>query len=261
MLPVLIILLLGLCAGSFLGAVSYRLPRGKQFIKGRSYCPNCSRTIAWYDNIPLVSYILLKGKCRHCTRKISWRYPAIEAASGVIFVLIYLAFSSCWGNSVICSWGNILGPLGLPFLLFVAALVILVFIIDLEKQIIPDEVNFLGFGLTSLVLIFSSHQLYLFLLSGALAALFLLSVYLVTRGKGMGLGDVKFALFAGVFFGWPTALIWLFLAFLTGAIVAIILILRGKAKRQDKIAFGPFLAISFIICLFLGDIILKAILL
>jgi len=247
--------------GSFLGVVSYRAPRGKQFFSGRSHCPNCGKTVAWYDNIPLISFLLLKGRCRHCRKPISIRYPAIEAATALLFVSAYWAFSSCSASSPICVWKDILGPFALLFLLFVICLVVLVFTIDLEKQIIPDELNFLGFGVTSFLLLFGGDKFYLSLFSGILASLFLLSVHLVTRGKGMGLGDVKFALFAGVFFGWPMGLIWLFTAFLTGALVAIILILLGKADRRDKIAFGPFLAISFVITMFWGDKILMAILL
>jgi len=257
----LILLFLGLAIGSFLGAVSYRLPRGKQFLTGRSRCPRCGKTIAGYDNIPLFSYLILKGRCRHCRQRISLRYPAIEAATAPLFVSTYWVFASCTGPSPICAWRDILGPASLPFLLLVMALVILVFIIDFEKQIIPDELSFLGFGATSALLLFGGDNIFLRLFSGILVSFFLLSVHLVTRGKGMGLGDVKFALFAGVFFGWPMGLIWLFTAFLTGAAVAIILILTGKAGRRDKIAFGPFLAIAFVIVAFWGDKILSAILL
>jgi len=257
----LILLFLGLAIGSFLGAVSYRLPRGKQFLTGRSRCPRCGKTIAGYDNIPLFSYLILKGRCRHCRQRISLRYPAIEAATAPLFVSTYWVFASCTGPSPICAWRDILGPASLPFLLLVMALVVLVFIIDFEKQIIPDELSFLGFGATSALLLFGGDNIFLRLFSGILVSFFLLSVHLVTRGKGMGLGDVKFALFAGVFFGWPMGLIWLFTAFLTGAAVAIILILTGKAGRRDKIAFGPFLAIAFVIVAFWGDKILSAILL
>lgn len=154
-----------------------------------------------------------------------------------------------------------MGPWAIPFVLFAVSLVILVFVIDLEKRIIPDEVSFLGFGVTSLVLLFGSDRFFLSLFAGILVSLFLLAVHLGTRGRGMGLGDVKFALFAGVFFGWPMAVIWLFSAFLTGATVAIILILLGKAGRKDKIAFGPFLAISFVIVMFWGQVLASFILL
>lgn len=256
---VLILILLGLALGSFLGVVSYRLPKGKQFLTGRSHCPNCGRTIAWYDNIPLLSYLVLQGRCRHCKSRISLRYPLIEAATALLFAGVYWSEATCSGSPV-CIWRGLLGPLSLPFLLFVVSLVVLVFIIDFEKQIIPDELSFLGFGMTAILLIFAGDNFFLRLFSGTLVSLFLLSVHLATRGKGMGLGDVKFALFAGVFFGWPMGVIWLFTAFLTGAAVAIILILTGKAGRRDKIAFGPFLAISFIIVAFWGDKILSAIL-
>ncbi len=258
---VLILIFLGLIVGSFLGVVSYRLSRGKQFLSGRSHCPNCGKTIAWYDNIPILSYLLLHGRCRSCQGRISPRYPAVEAATALLFASSYWVLASCSASSPICVWGGLLGQASLPFLLFVFSLVILVFIIDLEKRIIPDELSFLGFGVTSLILLALGERFFLSIFSGILVSAFLLIIHLVTKGKGMGLGDVKFALFAGVFFGWPMGVVWLFSAFLTGASVAIILILLGKADRRDKIAFGPFLVISFVIVAFWGDKIINALIL
>lgn len=256
----LIIFLLGLVVGSFLTVVSYRLPRAKQFIFGRSVCPNCGSKIAALDNVPILSYITLRGRCRRCGNRISFRYPLIEASTAVIFISLYWHLGACAG-SPICVWKDILGPLALPFLLIVFSLVILVFTIDLERRIIPDGLSFFALGTVLLALFLGGEKFYLHLFSGIIVSLFLLLIHLVTRGKGMGLGDVKFALFAGVFFGWPLALIWLFSAFLTGAIVAIILMLLGTAGRKDKIAFGPFLAISFVLTAFWGDKILSALLL
>lgn len=231
-----IIFLLGLAIGSFVGVVTWRLPRGKQFLLGRSICPHCLRKIAWFDNIPLFSYLLLGGKCRNCHKKISLRYPLIELATAVGILGIYvLDFES---------------PI---FLILILLLTISIFVIDLEKKIIPDELIFLGLGLTSLALLLGwNGSFYLHFLGGFASSLFLLLIHLVTRGKGMGLGDVKYALFAGTYLGWPKAVPWLFLSFLTGAGVGVILILLGKAKLGRQIAFGPFLAISFLLTWLIG---------
>jgi prepilin signal peptidase PulO-like enzyme (type II secretory pathway) len=193
----------------------------------------------WYDNIPLLSFFLLGGKCRHCNKNISWRYPAIEIGSSLGFLLIFLKFGSS-------------GVLNLLWLWFVFLICLLIFVIDLENQIIPDELSFLGFVATFFVFI-DSERFFPSILTGFLCALFLLLVNLVTKGKGMGLGDVKLALFLGAFLGYPLSITWIFLAFLTGAFLGVILILGKKASFGRPIAFGPFLVLSFIAVLLWGD--------
>jgi leader peptidase (prepilin peptidase)/N-methyltransferase len=258
LLVTLLLILVGLVLGSFLSVVTWRIPRARKFVLGRSRCPKCGSVIAWYDNIPLVSYVVLAGKCRVCKKRISLRYPALEAVSALGFVAIYGILSSC-GTYPICSWSKVLGFWGaFVFLSLILLVVIAVFVIDLENRLIPDPLVFIGLSVTFLALILGKgSSFYLSAFSAFFTALLLLLVNLFTKGKGMGLGDVKFALLGGAFFGWPMGLIWLFIAFLTGAGVAIILILLGFAKKKDKIAFGPFLAISFVITGVLGQQILN----
>jgi prepilin signal peptidase PulO-like enzyme (type II secretory pathway) len=223
---------LGLIFGSFISALTWRYPKGISIAKGRSICPKCGKQISWYDNIPLLSYIFLGGKCRNCKKKISLRYPIIELATGVGFLLI--------GFQV------------LPLILF--CILEIIFVIDLENQIIPDDFIFIGIFLVFLfLLVTNSSFLFPNLLAGFLAASFLLLIHLVTRGRGMGLGDIKFAVLGGLIIGLPLFPIWLFLAFLTGAAVGIILILGKKAGFKSKIAFGPFLVISIPITLLWGQ--------
>ncbi len=217
-----LLFILGLITGSFLAALSYRLPRNISIKKGRSFCPSCKIQINWRDNVPLVSYLLLRGKCRHCKNKISWRYSAIELTTAIVFVLVGL-------NS---------------FMLFISCLLILIFVIDFEHQMIPDELVFIGLGV-SLIYLLGSVSFYSNLLAGFLAALFLLLIHALTLGRGMGLGDVKLALFLGVLLGIHNLIYFYFASFLTGGVVAFILILVGKAKLKQKIAFGPFLIIGF----------------
>ena len=233
------ILLFGLVFGSFIAAYSYRYPRGLKISQGTSFCDDCNRKIEWYENIPVVSYFVLGGKCKECKKKISIRYPLIEFTSAFAFYLIYNYF----GFDL-----NLL----LPFTLYL--LLSLIFIIDFEHQIIPDDFVFTGIGFMFLYkLIFNVGELYSSIASGLIAAFFLLTIYLLTRGRGMGLGDVKFAILGGMIVGIEGLLAWMFGAFLTGATVGIILILIGNAKLKDKIAFGPFLIVAIPIALIWGD--------
>ena len=264
---VFLLIIYGLIVGSFLTAYTYRLPLGKSVKKGRSICPNCKEKISWYDNIPLLSFLLLKGKCRRCGRKISVRYPVIELASVMGFVGIYYLLAACGSisplsSNLICSWQTTLGVLSLPFLLLVFSIVLMIFIIDLEKRIIPDELSLFGLVLVFLsLLLFNPSSLYIHLLAGFSAGVFLLLIHILTSGKGMGLGDVKLALFLGSLLGWPWTAVWLFGAFLTGAIVGSILILIKKISFGKQIAFGPFLILSLVITLIWGEILLKTYLL
>ena len=224
--------LLGLIFGSFIGALTFRLPKRISIKKGRSFCPECKLKISWYDNIPLVSYIFLGGKCRNCKKKISLRYPLIEASTAILFGLASLAYAH---NLVM-----------LLLSLFIICLLVSIFVIDFEHQLIPDELVFLGLAAILIYLLPSSY-FYQNLLAGFSAALFLLLVHFLTLGRGMGLGDVKLALFLGAILGLSNLVYFFFASFLTGGLVAFILILTGKAKLKQKIAFGPFLIIGFLI--------------
>jgi len=236
----LIIFVFGLVTGSFLNVVIYRLPRGLGFVKGRSFCPKCKRKISWFDNVPLISFILLKGHCRFCRKPISLRYPLVELLTGGIFYLSYLSHLSFLSYPLFCG-------------------LIVIFFIDLEHQIIPDEIVtplsilfFLYFLITDRQLLITNY-----LITGIVSFLFLYSIYLLTKGKGMGFGDVKLAFLIGLVLGWPKVVVAFYLAFLTGAFFGIILILLGKAKLKQKIAFGPFLVFSTIVSFLWGEEIVR----
>ena len=247
---ILVITLIGLITGSFLEAFTYRIPREINVSKGRSKCVKCKKTISWYDNIPLLSFLILKGKCRNCHKPISIRCPAIEIGTAILFVIIYINQNIIINN---IAWlpNNFYSLL---YLLFLAILLIAIFIIDLEHQIIPDFLVFIGLLITLLLMLFfNSELIYVHLFAGASAALALLFLNLITLGKGMGLGDVKFALFAGTVLGFPLILLWLLMAFIIGAVIGVLLIITRFASLRDKIAFGPFLVISFLIVLLTGE--------
>lgn len=249
---------LGLVFGSFLTSFTYRVPRGIDFFHGRSYCPKCRVKIPAWANIPLFSYLFLRGKCVRCKGKISIRYPLIELISGISFLYIYRTFVNCqtalsFLNTPFCTLGNeSIFYLALVLVLFLVFFSI--FIIDLEGQIIFDELVFSSFFLIFIFFIFKDNNLmYDNLFSGFFFASILLFLNLATKGKGMGLGDVKLAIPIAFFLGFSLSFYWLFLAFLTGGITGIILIMLGKAKLKQKIAFGPFLIFSFFVVLFFGN--------
>ncbi len=233
----ILVFVLGLVLGSFSNVLIWRIPKGLS-IKGRSFCDTCRSKIFWNDNIPLLSYILLRGKCRKCKSKISLRYPLVEFTSGIIFLLLLMKFGF---------------SLETLFLMILSPILISIFFIDLDHQIIPDNLVFSGIIISFLyLLLFTPQVLYLNLFSGFLSSLFLLILYFITREKGMGLGDVKFAVLAGMILGFSNIFHWLFLAFLTGAVIGCILILISKKiNLKSKIAFGPFLIFALYLVLFL----------
>lgn len=225
------IILIAAVIGSFIGAVTYRLPRGLGIVYGRSFCDHCHKPLGWIQNVPLFSYLVLAGKSFCCGKKISPRYFLIEFATVTVALFLY---------SVVSVYLFLI-----YFVLFLLCLSILV--IDLEHQFIPDELIWLILILSTFIIGNSPFQN---ILAGFLAALFLLIINLLTKGQGMGLGDVKLAVVLGPWIGLYSSLIWIFGAFLTGGIVASILLIIGRAKWKQKIAFGPFLIISFLYVLF-----------
>jgi len=252
----LLIFSLGLIFGSFVSALTWRYPRKISIAKGRSICPNCHHIISWYDNIPLLSYLLLRGRCRNCHKIISVRYPLIELSTALGFLVIWVRCCATsfrgqsYGVSVTALYLGGLSSQGVHSILVLGAhltlflILEIIFIIDLENQVIPDFFIFAGILVT---LFMVQNSLFSNLFAGFACALFLLLIHLITRGRGMGLGDVKFALLGGIVLGPILAIPWLFLAFLTGGATGIILILTGKAKLKSRIAFGPFLVLALLI--------------
>jgi len=269
----LIIFIFGTIIGSFLNVLIYRIPRGIGFVKGRSFCPKCKKQIKWFDNIPLFSFVILGGKCRNCKKSISLRYPLIEFITGILTVLII-------NNqlSIIKQYSIINFQTFFDFgssLLVVYGLVV-IFFIDLEHFIIPDEIVFPLIGISLL------NNLYRFRLASSaarlagmtginiliatnilpaiLSFLFFYFLYLITKHKGMGFGDVKLAFLMGLLLGYPGIVLALYISFLTGAFFGVILILRKKAKAKSKVPFGPFLSGAAIIVFLWGEKILLKVL-
>lgn len=245
---VLVLFILGIVCGSFLNVVASRLPSGKS-LGGRSLCLWCKTKIFWYDNIPILSFLVLGGRCRHCRKQIPIRYPLTEFFTGILFVSLGLAYRFCNQGVLLseaCRWSGFLDRAFLPFSFVLAGILVAIFLIDLEHKLVPDILVFPLLFLTlvlSLFLNFSSASASLF--AGFISSTFLLLIFFLTRGRGMGLGDVKLALPLGILMGITKFYYWLFTSFLLGATVGVILILLKKAKPKDRIAFGPYLIISF----------------
>jgi len=234
-LQIVFLFTVGVCFGSFVNCVVYRLNHNLSPLRGRSICPKCKHQLAWSDNIPLLSFALLKGKCRYCHSPISWQYPIVELTAGTLALLIF----------------NLQFPIyKLIFNLLIMYCLLAIFVSDLRYMTIPDKVVYPAIFLSLLYSLFFIRDS-VFLISGLGTAGFFYFLVLVTKGRGMGLGDVKLAGLMGLILGWPKIAVALFLAFLTGAVVGVILILLGKKRFGEHIPFGPFLAGSTLITLFL----------
>jgi len=244
----LFLFIFGSFIGSFLGVLIDRLPRNETVIKGRSYCEYCKKELQWFELIPLISFVFLRGRCRSCHHKISWYYPITELTTGVLFAFTYFSLVS---NGVF----NQQLILELVYFLLIVSSLIVIFFSDLRYGIIPDKVLLPVLILTFLHLFFFRQQDILAnLFSGAGAFTFFLLLVVVTRGKGMGMGDVKYALFMGLLLGFPQIIAGFYVAFLTGAFVSIILILwRKKSFLKGTISFGPFLVLGTLISIFWGN--------
>ncbi len=240
--------LAGLAVGSFLNCLIFRLNKGFSPLKGRSFCPKCQHQLSWKDNFPLFSFAFLKGRCRYCHSPISWQYPLVELATGILtlFIIHYSLF--ILGESFLMT---------LDYLLITYALIV-IFISDFRYGTIPDEIVFPAIGLAFWASIINHQSSIInFLLAGLGSAGFFLILRVITRGKGMGMGDVKLAGLMGLFLGWPNIVVAFYLAFLTGGLVGVILILLGKKRFGQHLPFGPFLTIATGIAFFGEDAIWK----
>lgn len=245
----------GLIIGSFLNAVSWRMKEGIG-LGGRSMCPACRGKIVWYDNIPLLSFLLLGGKCRSCKMKISCRYPLVEGATGVLFALLGSTFFSWWN---VPSWALTV------FYLVSASVLVLIFLFDLESMEIPNILLWIGVGWALPMLlvldafaplpqtsIWSLH-LYSGVLAGLIAFLPLFLMAAISREKWMGMGDGFLAFFLGLVVGWPHMMLALILAFGMGAFVGVLLIAFGKKGMQSQVPLGPFLILGAFLALLLPE--------
>ncbi|MBU2579534.1 prepilin peptidase [Patescibacteria group bacterium] len=250
-----LIFILGLSVGSFLNVVICRLETKESIVAKRSHCPQCGAVLSWYDLIPVLSFVFLLGKCRSCGKKISWQYPVIEITTACLFLLIFNFQFSIFNEFSILNFQT----LNLFYYLIIICFLIVIFVYDLRHYIIPDKIVFPAIIIAGIFnfqfSIFNEFSIFKFsILSAILAGGFFLSLVLFSKGKWMGMGDVKLAFLMGLILGWPNILAALFLAFLTGAVVGVALIIFGKKGLKSQIPFGPFLAGATVLVMLCGQL-------
>jgi len=230
----------GAILGSFANVVIYRLPRGESIVVPGSRCPRCGTPIGAWDNVPVVSFLLLRGRCRRCGGRIPWRYPLVELLTAALVVAVGVRFKEF-----------------LPFLsaLTLVFLLVVITFIDLDHQLILNRVTYPGIVIGFLMSALSGRALSAGL-AGLGAAAVILAIVVLSRG-GMGGGDIKLAAVMGVFLGWPSIAVALFVAFLAGGLVGLVLLALRLRGRKDAIPFGPALAAGAVAALFWGDMIVR----
>jgi leader peptidase (prepilin peptidase)/N-methyltransferase len=239
---VFIAALFGLFIGSFLNVCIYRIARDESVVWPASHCPQCGTPIKPWDNIPVISYLILKGKCRNCSEPISVRYPVVELLSGLLAVSLLYRF----------------GPTA-PFLIYYlwACVLLIITFIDLDIQIIPDRLS-LGGIVAGLLVVYwlpvtYKDAVFGLILGGGLLLAIIYGYYFLTKKEGMGGGDVKLLAMIGVFTGWQGVLFTVFASSLMGTIVGIPWGLLKKGTLKAAIPFGPFLALGALIYVFWGQ--------
>ncbi len=232
----------GAVVGSFLNVCICRMPRGESIVSPPSHCPNCGFRIPFYDNIPILSYIILAGKCRSCRTRISPQYPLVELINALLTLFLFMKF----------------GPTFVFLVLFIfcSAMVVVTFI-DLEHQIIPDSISLPGIVLGFVVSFFIPrfgwvNSLIGIAVGGGSLLLVAYGYQLLTKKEGMGGGDIKLLAMMGAFFGWRAVLFIIFVSSLVGSVIGIAVMLARKEDSKLAIPFGPFLAIGAILYIFFG---------
>jgi prepilin signal peptidase PulO-like enzyme (type II secretory pathway) len=260
---------LGLAIGSFLNVIICRLKTKENFFLSRSHCPHCKKTLKWFDLIPVLSFISTFGKCRYCHKKISWQYPLVEIITGGLFLLIF-NFSAFGGSAVGGQFFNLqtsnfsflnffLLLTAYFLLLFILCSLIVIFVYDLKHYIIPDKIIYPAI-IVALIFnfqfsIFNFQTLFYAIFSAIIASGFFFLIILISKGAWMGFGDVKLAFLIGLILGWPDIIFALFLAFILGAVIGLILIGLKIKSMKSQIPFGPFLVAATIIMMLWGEII------
>ena len=253
-----LIFVIGAIIGSFLNVLIDRPTRGETVVWGSSHCEKCRHKLVWNDLIPLWSYIRLGGRCRYCHSPIPFWLPLVEAVTGLLFVLIALFFQPLISNFSF----TIPYLISIIYYFTVSSLLIVIFFSDLKYHLIYDQIIYPAIGITviyRIFIFFTNYQLSItnYLFSSLLAAAFFYLLYWlgpkIFHKDTMGFGDVKLAVLMGLLLGYPKIIIGLYIAFLTGALVGVILILVKKAKLKSQIAFGPFLVGATLIAWFWGE--------
>jgi len=233
----IIVFIFGAAIGSFINVVVYRLEQEKSFIFGRSACPRCQKKIAWYDNIPLLSFAILRGRCRHCRQPIAWQYPAVEFAAGAIFLWLFFLFGVNAQAVALAVFSGFL---------------LAIFVYDLKHLQIPDAISLPAMAVALFVNLYLGLGLINLLLGAAVGAGFFALQYFVSRGRWVGDGDIRLGALMGLMLGYKYLLVALFLAYIIGSVFAILVLAAKKFKMSSPVPFGPFLALGTLITFLYG---------
>lgn len=233
---------LGLVVGSFLNVCIHRLPRRQSLVAPGSRCPECLRPIAWFDNIPIVSWLMLRGRCRQCGQSVSIRYPLVEIATAVVALVIVILTPP--------------GPL-LASRLLLGGILIVLFAIDLEHHLLPNVITLPGIAAGFLFSLVTAPGPVSSLIGIALGAGVLYGIatgyYAIRKEEGMGMGDVKMLAMVGAFLGWPAVVVTLIFSSFAGALVGLLLIAFTRADGRHALPFGTFLALAAFVAMLGGD--------
>ena len=238
-----VVFLFGLLFGSFGNVCIYRIPKGESVILPRSRCPACGTPIAWFDNVPVLSWLLLRGRCRHCQTKISYRYPVVELLTGLCFAGVFARFGFQW---VTCE-----------YLLFVWGLIVVSFI-DLDHMILPDMFTLPGIAIGLAGSALNPERGFWsafagFLIGGGFLWLIAYLYYVLRGEEGMGGGDIKLLAWIGAVLGWTAVPFVILVSSVLGSFVGLVLALRSQAGLKSVIPFGPYLALAALIYIFGGE--------
>jgi len=237
----------GAAIGSFLNVCIFRIPAEQSIVNPASQCPSCHHPIRFYDNIPMLSFLILRARCRDCGAKISWRYPLVEFLTGLLAVLLFMKFGPTLNFLV--------------FFIFTAVLIVITFI-DLDHQIIPDILSLPGIPLFFLAAVFIVKLPWLealigLLIGGGVLLTIALVYELITKREGMGGGDIKLLAMIGGFLGWKSLIFVLLFSSLTGAVIGITAMIIKKQDTKYAVPFGPFLSAAALAYIFWGDVFMQ----
>lgn len=236
-----VIFVFGLMVGSFLNVIIVRLATGESPLGSRSRCPRCHQTIAWYDNIPLVSFILLGRRCRHCRALIAWQYPLVELGTGIVFTLLFWRFDLTLDAFILAVFSCFL---------------IIIFVYDWQHSLILDLVTVPAMAIAVVGNLLRGFRWHDLLLAAVIGGGFFAVQFLVSRGRWIGGGDIRLGSLMGLMLGWQQLLVAGLLAYLVGAAVALPLLILGRKQLASPIPFGTFLTAATFITFLYGQSVL-----